>query len=731
MTLSSTVNRVSFSTNGSTQAFSFPYYFLKSADLVVILKNNTTGVETLQVLTTDYTVTGAGVSAGGTVTMNSAPASGQKLTIFRSPSPIQETDLVENDELPAETVEKSLDLGQMVAQRLGERIDRAVRLSDGDASTFSPTFPTDFAVNGGNKIPVIKANLSGFKDATDWLDADDVAGGAVDAAASAAAALVSQNAAAVSAASASGSQTAAAASATAAQTAINSAFWRDVVFLTFADSPLTVVDATHRGKLLCFDTSGGNIVVNLPAIAGLNLTTAFTLGIKKTSNDGNSVTVNRASSDTIDGATTKILSAADAGAVFIPDTDPTPDEWTTTGFGANAGDMTVDTFNGDDSTVAFVLSVDPGTENNTFVYISGVYQQKNTYSMSGATLTFDEAPPTGTNNIQVVTGTTLSIGTPSAASVAPVKLASASIPHKGLTNYSFTVAMAANAVTIALKDAAGNDPSSSSPVRVEFRNATITSGDSSVVDIVSALSTVISSGSKGGSVDSVLSRIFIYLINNTGAAELAWSAANVFPESGVVSTTAEGGNADAADVMYSTTARSNVAFRYIGFFESTQSTAGVWAASASKLSKMTNPSLGGVNYAISSSCGTFTDLSGNFVDVTNLSATITTTGRPVVLKLVADGDVTAGHEAKVEVAISVGNTVEGAIAFLEGSTIISQQNMGESDTGTTTTDQSVPSSSFQHEYYPPAGTYTYKVQAKVSTGTVIAVSYTKLIAREV
>ncbi len=740
MTLSSTISRVSYSTNGVTTAFSFPYYFLKNADLVVIIKNNATGVETLQVLTTDYTVSGAGIQAGGTVTMNSAPLTAQKITIFRAPSPIQETDLVENDELPAETLEKSLDLSEMVNQRNSDRIDRTVRLSDGDTSGFNPTFPQDFAVNGGNKIPVVKSDLSGFEDAANWLDATTTSTSSVDAAASAAAAAASASASATSATNSSNSATASAASAsasansaTAAQTAVNSAFWRDVLFLTFADSPLSIVDATHRGKLLCFDTSGGNIVVNLPQISTLNLTTAFTLGVKKTSGDGNSITVNRASSDLIDGATTKVITAADAGAVFIPDTDPTPDEWTTTEFGASAGSLTTDLFSGDNTTTAFTLAVDPGSENNTFVFISGVYQQKDTYSVTGTTLTFSVAPPTGSNNIQVVSGTTLSIGVPGDASVSPVKLTGSSIPHKGLVNYSFTVAMAANAVTIALKDDAGNDPSSTSPVRIEFRDPTLTSGLSSIVDIVGALSTVISSGSKGGSVDGVLSRIFIYLINNAGSVELAWSGSNVFPESGVVSTTAEGGagGADAGNVMYSTTARTNVAFRYIGFFESTQSTAGTWAASATKLSKMTNPSLGGANFAESASCGVFTDISGAFADVTNLFVTITTTGRPVVLKLVADGDATVGNHARVEVAVSVGNTAEGVIAFLEGSTIISQQNTGESDTGPTTTDQSVPSSSFNHEYTPPAGTYTYKVQAKIATGTGISVLYTKLRAREV
>jgi hypothetical protein len=56
----------------------------------------------------------------------------------------------------------------------------------------------------------------------------------------------------------------------------------------------------------------------------------------------------------------------------------------------------VQNFSGNGSTTAFGLTYDPGNENNTQVYINGVYQQKNTYSVSGTTLTFSEAPPVGT-----------------------------------------------------------------------------------------------------------------------------------------------------------------------------------------------------------------------------------------------------------------------------------------------------------------------------------------------
>ena len=149
----------------------------------------------------------------------------------------------------------------------------------------------------------------------------------------------------------------------------------------------------------------------------------------------------------------------------------------------------------------------------------------------------------------------------------------------------------ANSVTIALKGADGNDPSASNPVSIGFRNATLTNGQSSVVTITGALSTVISSGSTGGTVSATASRIWIAALLTGGTAELAWfnsvSGTSIAPinEGGLISTTAEGGAgaADSAQTWYSTTARASVPFTILGYFDSTQGTAGTWATSATSV----------------------------------------------------------------------------------------------------------------------------------------------------
>ena len=60
---------------------------------------------------------------------------------------------------------------------------------------------------------------------------------------------------------------------------------------------------------------------------------------------------------------------------------------------------TISNFTGDGTTVSFALG-NAISENTTNVYINGVYQQKNTYALSGSNLVFSEAPPT-TSTIEV------------------------------------------------------------------------------------------------------------------------------------------------------------------------------------------------------------------------------------------------------------------------------------------------------------------------------------------
>ena len=61
--------------------------------------------------------------------------------------------------------------------------------------------------------------------------------------------------------------------------------------------------------------------------------------------------------------------------------------------GIGAASYQIQNFTGTGSQTVFTLSAASFGEDFTFVYINGVYQNKNTYTVSGTTLTFSQAPP--------------------------------------------------------------------------------------------------------------------------------------------------------------------------------------------------------------------------------------------------------------------------------------------------------------------------------------------------
>jgi cytoskeletal protein CcmA (bactofilin family) len=80
---------------------------------------------------------------------------------------------------------------------------------------------------------------------------------------------------------------------------------------------------------------------------------------------------------------------------------------TTTVGGSN---NSIATMTGDGSDTTLTLSVAPVHENNVQVYFDGVYQSKSNYSISGTTLTFSTAPPSGVA-VEAITATNTSITT--------------------------------------------------------------------------------------------------------------------------------------------------------------------------------------------------------------------------------------------------------------------------------------------------------------------------------
>lgn len=140
------------------------------------------------------------------------------------------------------------------------------------------------------------------------------------------------------------------------------------------------------------------------------------------------------------------------------------------------------------------------------------------------------------------------------------------------------------------------------------------------------------------------------------------------------------------------------------------------------LPKANLPSLG---QQLSSSSASFTTSSTSYVDVTNLTVTITTTGQPVMLMLQSDGSGTQSY-----LAASKTSTCSADIRFVRASSEVGSYHFGN-DAAPASSGWIIPSSSAQFVDVIGAGTYTYKIQAKITSGTAnMNVINTKLLAYE-
>ena len=187
MTISSLNVKNSYNADGSTTSFAYTFPIHSTAELKVILRA-ANGTETIQTLTTHYSIVDNGAS-GGQVNFVSAPASGIAVVLLRDTNLTQETDYIANDPFPAETHEAALDKLTLQQQELQEELDRALKISRSNDIASSEIVQT--ATTRAGKL--LGFDSSGNLDTS--LDASSIATNATAAANSATAAAASEAAA--------------------------------------------------------------------------------------------------------------------------------------------------------------------------------------------------------------------------------------------------------------------------------------------------------------------------------------------------------------------------------------------------------------------------------------------------------------------------------------------------------------------------------------------------------
>jgi len=122
MTVSSTQSYVEYNADGVTATFTIPFYFLLNSDISVMIADSAENISE-PVNGTDFTVTGAGDSGGGSLTFGAVTATENTILIYRNPPVTQETKYYENGKFPAVSHEAALDKLTMLIQEFGWRFD--------------------------------------------------------------------------------------------------------------------------------------------------------------------------------------------------------------------------------------------------------------------------------------------------------------------------------------------------------------------------------------------------------------------------------------------------------------------------------------------------------------------------------------------------------------------------------------------------------------------------------
>jgi len=210
--------------------------------------------------------------------------------------------------------------------------------------------------------------------------------------------------------------------------------------------------------------------------------------------------------------------------------------------------------------------------------------------------------------------------------------------------YSVTASVASSALTVTLN-----------PCALDFRSTPITIGTVNTRTVAAAISVVVPSTATLGTVSAVQSRIVVLALDNAGTVELAVvniSGGTNLDETTLISTTAIAAGSNSATVVYSTTARTSLPFRVVGYIESTQATAGTWATAPSTIQ-----GFGGQALAAMSSLGYSQTYKLNGSGITRaIGTTYYNTGKPIFLTATLTNNAANGYQSLTVNGVIIANS---------------------------------------------------------------------------
>ena len=130
--------------NGVTTVFPYTFKIISDADIEVTVD------DVVKTLNVDYTVTGAGVDAGGNVTMTTAPAAATTVIRRRNMAIVRTTDYQDQGALPAATLDADIDSAVLMVQQVNESFNRSLKIPISSTASADLPAPEAGTVFGWN-----------------------------------------------------------------------------------------------------------------------------------------------------------------------------------------------------------------------------------------------------------------------------------------------------------------------------------------------------------------------------------------------------------------------------------------------------------------------------------------------------------------------------------------------------------------------------------------------------
>lgn len=148
VSITSESNRNAYLGDGATDTYTYSFKIFSATDLDVKIEDDEGEITTL-VYPTDFTITGVGLTTGGTITLTAGDLDAGFKIVIRRIRPITQTTSIRNETTYyASTHENTFDKLVMIDQQQQEQIDRSLKLADtAIASEFDPTLPALLEAN--------------------------------------------------------------------------------------------------------------------------------------------------------------------------------------------------------------------------------------------------------------------------------------------------------------------------------------------------------------------------------------------------------------------------------------------------------------------------------------------------------------------------------------------------------------------------------------------------------